>query len=61
MNQKDLTKLFMMLSNRNKPFDLQCFYKKNQCFKGQANDAFTVDNHRRRWPNIKSTVAVDAH
>ena len=34
MNQKEMTKTFMMISNWNKPFDLQGFYKKNQRFKG---------------------------
>ena len=34
MNQKDLTKKFMMLSNWKKPFDCDVFYKLIQRFEG---------------------------
>ena len=34
MNQKELTKASIMISNWNKPFDVQVFYKKIQRFKG---------------------------
>ena len=34
MNQNELTKTFMMISNWNKIFDLQGFYEKIQRLKG---------------------------
>ena len=34
MNQKDLTRTFMIILNWKKPFGLQGFYKKNQLFVG---------------------------
>ena len=34
MNQKELTKTFMMISNWKKPFGLHNFHKKIQRFKG---------------------------
>ena len=40
----------MMISNWNKPFGLQGFYKKIQRFKGY-NWASDLDSY---WPNIKT-------
>ena len=34
MNRKELNKTFMMISNRNKPFNLKGFYLKKSRFKG---------------------------
>ena len=34
INQEELTKTFMMISNRNKPFGLHAFLKLIQRFKG---------------------------
>ena len=34
MNQKEVTKTFMVISNWKKLFDLHGLYKKNQRFKG---------------------------
>ena len=36
MNQKEVTKTFLMISNRKKPFSLQGFHKKIQRFQGKG-------------------------
>ena len=50
MNQKDLTKIFIMILNWIKLFDLQVFYE-IQRFKG-----WMLAYRLRRWPNIKHWI-----
>ena len=40
MNRKELTKTFMMISNRKKHFGLQGFQKKIQRFKGEVGTVY---------------------
>ena len=42
MSQKELNKTFMMISNLKKPFGLQVFFRKIQCFKGKAQSLETA-------------------
>ena len=45
MNRKELNKTFKMISNWNKPFGLQGFYKKNSALQG-LNHSYWELNER---------------